>query len=275
MGKSFFTSFVQSTYNIAWLKERKNDLGKAVSYAILFLLAISVIRDFPILWQLPRVFRDVQHTFVQTVPDFRAEWKGGELEVTNLQQPYIYRMGDGKEAFVLAVDTVSTSTVALEDVVKESPAQGLLITRTGMRIYDAKQGQERVQLWKDVPNTVFTKEQAVTFVNKFTGTFGYLIAPLIIFFIFVATVIGKFVYLLLVALVVKVVTLFTKVRPTFKEIYTVGLFAITVPTLLQMLGYWTRFDVPFLYTVVLLGYLLFTFFSKKGNVLVNEPPVTQ
>ena len=151
---------------------------------------------------------------------------------------------------------------------------GILVTRTGATFYEASQSQTRIQEWRDVPNGTFTRTDLIAIVGKVTGVMGYLIAPFIMLFMFVFWGIAKLIYLAIVSLLVKIIALIGKRTWSYGEIFTVGLFALTLPTLLKLLLHWVYLPIAGAYTLILGGYMIAAVFLDGKNTPAPTPPAT-
>lgn len=275
---NFFKSVAESTYNFAWLRTRRGEPKKAWAYAILFILVITIIQFVPGFWQFPKFAQEFRTAAADKLPDFTAQFKNGELYVTGLAQPYIQRLNEeGKPDFLLVIDTTATSTPGYQDYITGPDQNIILITKTGFSNYTSRTNNARFQGWQVFSNALgdrtFTKADLVNGMNKYAGLFTWLFVPVVILVMFVFTTIGKLIYLAAVALVVKIIAAIGKRPWKFGEIYTVGLFALTLPTALQVPMFYTGFRLPFIYSAVLLTYLLIVIFGKGDAAAGGQPPV--
>jgi len=100
-----------------------------------------------------------------------------------------------------------------------------------------------------------------------------LLIPALIFFVFIFWSIGKLIYLLIISFIVWIVGMFGKREWGFAEVYTMGLYAITLPTLISVLLVSIVWPVPFLYTILLLIFMigaLFVGMDKKTVAPVKK-----
>ena len=271
---SFFVAWYRSIVDLRWLRTQRKETNKAWMYAIFFLLVMGVVRDSYLLWGIPSFIHEARTGIAQSLPNFRAEIKNGELIVTDLPQPYTYRLPteDGDVALKVVVDTLSTSTPAISDITPSDEETVVLITKTAMTIR-SDGGRTQTQEWRTMPDGTLTKEQVTNFLQYWAGRIGYFIAPVLIVLFFIFGTLGKLIYLALLSLVVWLVTLFAKRDWKYKEIFTVGLFALTAPTMLQILLFWSGLHIPFVYSVVLAAYLFAVVFGRfEATEVYKETP---
>lgn len=258
---SFFTTFYRSLFDLNWLKENKNKAKKAWSYFFLFMLLITLFQIGPTLIGMPKAVREFRDNVEQKVPDFVAHVKGGELSIEKLDQPFVYEAkGDGKDSFKILVDANTTSTFSTEEVFKGFET-GILITKTKVIVKESVDKESSMNL-SNMPNKDFSKTDIISLMDRFKGMVVVGFSVLFIAFIYVVMSIGKLVFLLFVSLLVLTIASIAKKAYKFGEIYTIGLFAITLPTLIKTIEFWLGFSLPFVYTIVLLVLVLGVVFSK-------------
>lgn len=274
----FFNSFVKSLYDLNWLRERRGELGKAFSYFFLFIFFVSGLYFAPLAVKIMRGDWVVgaQKALNEKIPDFTAMVAGGELSVAGVDQPFVFY--DKEENFVFVVDTVSTATIRLEDYLQDGAASGAIVTKYGFEAYDSQQGQSRAQSFKNFGNFSFNRGNLINIANKFLSKPALFIYSLaVFFFMYVGTVIRKLVLVLLASLLVFWAAKIAKKDWKYKNILSVGLFALTLPSVFLMLfgalpfapGWTTAMLLPLVLFACWLGAVVFT---EKGE---TSPSATE
>lgn len=270
----FLTSLYQSIYHFSWLGVQKDNKGKAFSYSLFFLFLLVLLQFLPLMWGIPRQISALGHEFRNNLPDFEATVGNGALTVANLPQPYVKDLNIDGMVFRVAVDTVATTTPTIEEY-KNGTDTVVLLTREGYASYDKTADRTESQSWSIFATTsTVTRSQVVSIIDKVSGTIGYFIAPLFIVGAYLVTVVGKLAYLAFISLVVWGISMIAKRAWTYGQVYTVGLYALTLPSLLQLLMFATGAFIPFLYTVVLVGYLIAAIWQEP-RVPMTVPPSTE
>ena len=269
---SFFTTFYRSLFDLNWLKENKNKAKKAWGYFFLLMLLITLFQVGPTLIGMPRVVRDFRDKIEEKVPDFSAHLKDGELSVDKLAQPFVYETKEeGEDTFKIMVDANATSTFSTEEVFRGFET-GILITKTKIIIKESS-SKESTMDFSNIPNKDFSKSDAINLMDKFKGIVVVGFSVLFIAFIYLAMSIGKLIFLLIISLLTLVICSIAKKDYKFSEIYVLGLFSITLPTLIKTIEVWLGFNIPFAYTIVLLAIMLGVIFNKtKEETPVANPP---
>lgn len=209
-----------------------------------FATAINVRALVPIL-------QDIRTEVAKQVSDFTAELKAGVLTIDG-PQPWEFKDGN----LNMVVDARVTSTAAIADY-RDSTMAVLLLTSTTLSVYDNSSGKTNTVPLSVYGEGVATKADLVR-VADWAATSGPKIFTVLFFFIFwLGSLIGKAAYAGIVALVVwSMVT--SRHDPqgsawSWRQAWTVSLFALTLPTLLQQTERWFGFYIPGLYTLILGG----------------------
>lgn len=228
----FFTAFSRSLYRFAWIREQKNNSGRAWSYFFLLVFFVSGLTIIPSAINLPNALHDIRTKVAVNAPDFQAVWKSGELQVSGLEQPYVLR----QDGMLLVVNTAATNTVSLMDyVVGSLPNSAILIARDRMEVTSVG-SQSRVQYWKDMPDYSTSKTDILAQADKFLRT-PVMIALILGMFLlfFVGITISKLILAVLGSLIMLGAAKIGNSTWTFKQIFNASLYSITVPTIVALL----------------------------------------
>lgn len=262
----FLETLYRSIYDLAWLKLQKRSAKHAWGYFALLVLLITVLWMVPVAVRLPGVAKQFKEQVAKNIPEFQATIKDGKLQVDGLQQPYIVKDGD----FVVIVDTVSTTTPALSSYINTDAEGGVLLTRETVETYDNDTGQSRAQNLKNIPDLQFNQDTIIGFANKFLSPgFIAVFIVLMIVGVYIGLFIAKLVSILIITVIVKIITALSKRAWTFGELFTTGLFAVTLPSFISLVCGWIALYIPFLHSLALLAFLLAVVFTKdEGEVAV-------
>ncbi len=256
-------------YNPEWLKANRADLGRAFSYFSLLVFVLTAAATVIIAVDLYPSLKEIQQKFSAEVPDFEAKFKDGGLMVQRLKQPYVYRVGE--KDFTLVVDTISTTSVSLADYVTSTPNTSLIISADRIELNEVKNGLTRVQKWTGVEDADFTKADIESAISKFLTPLIFFVAVL---FLFVGLYIGFYIaklYSIFVAMLV--VGVFAKVTGRelkLREIFVMGLYAITLPTIIAALFTLVGLDIAYVQFLALLAFLLAVLFTIPAKEIKEE-----
>ena len=263
-----FTAYLKkSVYDVAWLRQQKNQSKKAWGYFLVFLLIMMAIATVPLLIGLPAVVGEVR-TKVKEIPDFQATLKDGKLVVTGLAQPAVFK-SDGN--FVIVIDTAPTSSIMLKSFLEHAGQSGILVVSDRMELVDGSTGQQKIQYWKGVPDFALNKVDLLEKTEKYLSP-GWLAVFVILFSIlaYIATVAAQLLSIFFVALIVLVVAKVRRQAWQFKELFTVGLFAITLPTIIAAIFTLLGFGTSLVQFLALLAFMLAVVFTKEERTINLE-----
>lgn len=255
--RKLFSAFYNSLYNADWLRAKRFFAGEAWSYFCLFIFALTFVTAVPAAIAFGPGVREAKKYFSANVPDFTATFQKGKLAVSKLQQPYVFRGSD----FTVVVDTVATNTSHVAALASSSPNY-LVVTADHAEARG--EGQERAQSWSAVKDFIFSKQQIVEVMDKML-TPGIYVA--ITFALFVGMYLGFFVSKLYsIALVTLIVTVVARVfgrNFRMKEIFVMGLYGVTLSTIVGFLGLFT--GLSYISFITLLAFMIAVVYTKEGG----------
>lgn len=241
-------TFYRSLFDTDWLVTQRDRFGRAWVYVLVFMGVVSAISAGVLARNLPPVFAQIKTKVEQNVPDFQAELKGGVLTVVGPQQWEI------KEEGIRAVFDVRATSTATIDGYRNSDEAVILLTSTTLSVFDNDSGSTQTMPLAEYGDGKWTKADLVQAANWGTQR-GAQVLGLIFFGI--SWLLGVVVKSLYAGVVAVVMWLVFRKNQNFaatwnrRQVWTVALYAITLPTLLQQIGHWTGLMIPGLYTLVL------------------------
>ncbi len=164
------------------------------------------------------------------------------------------------------IDTVSEEATDIEDVIDITSEDGMLITRTKMMVHeDDGAGRTQTMYVADFPDVTVSKETILDWANKVATslTIVAVLAMWGVFFIGIA--VWKGLYLVVLSFVAWVVARIAKKEWLFEDVYTVSLFAQTLPSLLAFGLFALGIEIAYAYSVLVIAILLFITFQKPAH----------
>lgn len=261
----FFTSLYRSLFDFRWLKERRNNPGQSWSYFFLLVFLLSGLVLIPLFLQMPSSLKELRSLADKKMPYFQAELKEGVLKISELEQPYVLKEKD----FVFVVDTVSEST-QLSNWLEDDSFSGILITSDRAEVYNGVKKTSQVQFWKNLPDYRTDKNEILNLMDKwFRPAVVYLFGMLMFVILFIGLTVSKLITLVIVSALVLLISNFYKKEWTFKQLFSVGLFALTLPSILVVVLGGIGAQVSFLYSLILLGLMLAIVFVKNNREVIS------
>lgn len=244
-------SFYRSLFDIAWIREGRDRLGRAFGYALVFLIIIYGIRLIqPAFFIVPQMLETTQTEFIKNTPDFTATWKDAKLSVTGIPQPYTAEKKLGDQTLFVLVDTVSTSTPSIESLVKDNDARALLlVTSDNFSFYNPDDKKIETESFVGMTDDTVTKADVAHVVEKIKSYGRWLSVGLLgigeLFFL-----IGKLLGILILSLVVYILVRIRKFGWTYKQVLASSLYAMTLPTIIATTCLWLGIPLASIGTIV-------------------------
>ncbi len=249
---SFFNSLYNSLYNFKWLRQQKDNTSWAWGYFFLLTFLVAGLVVIPTAFKYFSEAPAWKTKMIQEVPEFQATIKNGQLSVTGLSQPYIKKYNQ----MVIVVDTVSTGTLSVKQFVGSDKETGILATKDRMEFYNPQDQSVNVQNFSSIDG--FTTDRAGVLNNvdkilsrRMLSLFTLVFAIIILLYL----VLGNLLNVLFIGLVFFHWSKKRNLGYTFKQIFTVGLFAVTLPLILDQLVV----GIPFISLAwsILFGFILY------------------
>lgn len=260
----FFSEFYNSLFNIAWLKREDVQPRQAWKYFCLLLAILSVFYTIPLVVELPKMFREAQAAVAAYIPDdFRAEVKNGQLSLSGFVQPLIVR--DQKSgSFITVIDTIATTTLSLSAYIREGDRGGVLITRDKVEVFNDSAIQ--AVYMRDVENSTFTKDSIVQFIKFLTKTWVLIVGMLLVgTIIYIGIFLWKLWVVFWSALIVMFVARISKKSLGFKRLFVLGLYSVTLPTVIMFAFFSVGITFPWLHFCILLAFMLAVVLTKTNT----------
>jgi len=269
----FFTHLHKSLWDIDWLKTMSEDRKKSWQYFLLFMVLLCAAIFAPMFIKMPTFFEEVQVYVDEEIPEFNAKFESGELVVSELEQPYTLNipLGEEGEDYVLVyIDTSSTEALSAEELSEQMGVEAVfLFVKDRFEIYDTIAGYQsqskrhQIQSFEEIPDAEFAKQDMVSWLAKWKGLklAGLMIGLFALMYIF--TVIGKLVYLLVWSLLLRVIALLAKKdKWKYSTIYTLGLSGIILPSVVLLIAQYIAFRPPYVYSLIFAVLMLSVMFRE-------------
>lgn len=253
--KYYLEALYKSFVSPMWLAFQSQALTKAGKLFVMVVLVLSVgFGVYCAYFQLPFVAKLFQETITKEFPDFRVSVSQGVLSVSDLPQPYSRHLTIDEKDVVVVLDTVSTNTPQLTSFFTSSTQAGILITPTQIISKNLDGTEERTESLSRIPSVSFSRADIIEFLGNIAGSFRPTIVAVFTAAVFAVWGIGLFIFVLLFSLVAfALYRMLSKQdsaqRYSWKEIFTLSLFAFALPKLVVVL-FSLVFSIQLPYAVV-------------------------
>jgi len=273
--KNFFTSVAKSVKDPRWIREQKGEGGKPWMYYVFFMLVTTAVLTISsMLWIVPRETNQLWEIFRAEVPDFQATMSSSTLNISNIDQPYAKVITDNNgETLGVYIDTMSTGSLSITEAFDGQVDAALFVFSDHLEAYERGIRVHDPVLYSEMEIEDFesNREELIQNIDEILGNVLPFLIPIAAIFFWIVWMIAKLVWTLFLSFVVWVITKIAS-RPewTFKNVINIALYSLTAPTLLFVLLVWMDVRAPFVYSLVLLGYMLFVIFGDDREDVTEK-----
>ncbi|MFA6547396.1 MAG: DUF1189 family protein [Candidatus Magasanikbacteria bacterium] len=258
---SFFSTLYNSLYNFKWLRDQRNNSRWAWGYFFLLIFLVAGLSTISLGYKSVEEVPKIKQALYSELPEFQAELKNGQLQVNNLAQPYI----KSYDKLAIVVDTVTTGTVDIKSYVRQDGQSVVLIAKDIVTVYDTQDKSIKVQSLKEFGDLKFDRAGVLKIVDTMFGTKMFLIAMIVILaLMFIFLVASNLLNVLFFSLLFYTITKRLKSDWKFKEIFTVGLFTVTLPMILVQIG--TNMYLNWMSVLVFAGWMYLVVIKKDVKI---------
>ena len=250
----FFSKVFYSISNMSFYETViKESVGKAFKYLVLFSLILGAISSIkPVISFLSTI--DLLDDFLtKDVPDFT--FTKGELTIEG-KMPMVIDAGDRA---AIIIDTSGKS----DESVLDKYNQGTFISNTYMINKKNAAQTERID-FSQLGSFTFTKSSLTIFLSRlkpFTALF-----PIVII---IAMLTVKLIDSMFISVLAAIVGSIIKINLSYVQTYSIGIYAMTLPSIIEFLVGLLPFNIPFffvLYYAIVIIYLYNAFSHIKKEM---------
>jgi hypothetical protein len=195
------------------------------------------------------------------LPEFQAEVKDGQLQVTGIEQPYIKSF----ENFAIVVDTVATGTLDIKSFVKQDTQSVLLVTKDNFEVYDGQSKTIKKQSVKEFNNSKTDRADVLKIADSaFSNKIIWMVIIFCFVILFIFFVVSNLLNVLFISYLFYSITKYKKLGWKFKEVFTVGLFTVTLPLILTQAA--PSFYLNWVFMLVFAGWMYLVVIKKDKVV---------
>lgn len=257
--RNLFFAFLNSIYNLDFLKAQRFSPKAAWKYFSVFILFFTFIFYLPGIFKFGGEISEVKRT-VEALPDFEAEFKDDRLTVTKLKQPFHHKVN---ENFSIVIDSTGINADPVGNFITSTSVSYLFFAGDKMEFYDAESGAKTTRSWSSLPGTAFDRSMLVNGLQK-AAEFPYSIIVLLVFILtaYVVIFISKLYTIFVVSLVVYLSARIRGMEWKWMEVFTVALFATTLPSLIEIGLSLTPLRISYIHFIALLAFMLAIVYTK-------------
>lgn len=245
--KAFFTDLLHSCYDMEWYRAvRTRPLGEAVRYAAALFALFAALTGAAIAPGMVHLVQDIRGWTDKNIPDgaeFRIE--KGQFSTT-MPSPTVMKGGTGSVLLDASVTGLNFPEAAPKDAV-------LVVGRDALFVRDSD-AEQRSFAFKDTPDFRTDKSAFIGLIDRWGPWLALFILLLAVIGTFLGLVFAEGLYILLTAAFTSLVAGLAHISLTFRQLAAVGLHAITLPLLVDIITGIFGLRLPYAFSFV---YLMF------------------
>lgn len=253
--------------DVRWLREQRKDIARASKYFLGIILVISLVDAIVFSHAFLRDVNGVSKKALEVAPNLSIERKDGNLKASGITEPFVFEtITDGQPILIYIDTTTSSAAIPSANLLQAKEKNTFLIAVTSdvVRFVEGETGKEQKITAAELPeNSVIPYGKTAKRIQEFTDSKRSLavVAAIMTLILFVFYTIAELVYLAAITLLMWGVARAKKYVWTYSELFTVGLFAITAPMLIDEILSLFGVHLPFFAFVILLA--LFSLVIKQ------------
>jgi|GEM_PF-7115056 len=261
MTLKFLEPFYRSLFDFAWIDKNKNNTRLAIKYFLVISIISTTVMAINVVYQGNNLVREKLTELEKTAPNLNIDLVDGKLNISGLEQPFVYKVNDFSDyfqGFTLVIDTESENP-NLKNYEKQNNRNVIFLAKDKSFLFE--QTGEKAEKNYSQTDLHLTKNQIVDFFNNW-DFWGQILAFLY-FLALCIGIFGTFIYLIFFSLILLIICSLRKKKETYKELLTIGVFSLTLPCLFELLFCFINFSIPLIYPIAFLFVSLSTIFLNK------------
>lgn len=257
----YFQAVWKSMSDVRWLREQRKDIARASKYFLGIILVISLVDAIVFSHAFLRDVNGVSKKALEVAPNLSIERKDGNLKASGITEPFVFETITDGQSILIYIDT-TTSSAAIPSAnllqAKEKNTFLIAVTSDMIRFVEGSTGKEQTITAVQLPeNSVIPYGKTAKHIQEISERKHSLavVAAIITLILFIFYTIAELIYLAFVTLVAYGVSRVKKYSWTFGELFTVGLFAVTLPLLVDEILSLFGVYIPILTTALLIALL--------------------
>ncbi|WP_158735091.1 DUF1189 domain-containing protein [Alteribacillus sp. YIM 98480] len=250
---NIFQKFIKSLYSPTFIgRFRFQGIGKTIGYVFFLMLLTSIPVSVLFTNTIFSTANKVENALSEEIPDFQLQ--NGQLH-SEQNDPQIYE----HENETIVFD--ATGEITREDIEQEENTTALLREE----VVIAEDGTIQTFRYDQAGNIQLSKDDIITFADTLSGLFPILI-PVVLVLLYLFSTALKFIGIFALTLFGLLIKKAAPIRLTYRQIWIICAYTVTLPTVISALIDVMPFQLPFAFTL----YWAIAFFMLY-NVYKNLP----
>lgn len=258
---NFFRQFIKAITDVKYyIKFNKESVGKAILYLFFMSLLLGSLESirpvYDYTYQLNRASQELQ----KDNTDFYL--KNGELYIS--KSPYTFN-DQGSFIFIDTTKKASEFDSASLKAYGINNSGSLILVFKDKMIVNQQYGESQEIKYSDLGNIEFNKSDAISFIGALKW-----ISIFIVLFLIIGMFLGHMFSALIVGVFALLISGFMKAKLQFSNAYKLSIYALTLPTIVDLIRGSLALSVPHFYKIYILGATIYMVFVIRIIKDYNE-----
>lgn len=245
-------------------------LGRAFKYLVILMIILAGIASIKNVYVTVKIVNQVASYIDKTVPELN--FKDGKLSVETEEAIIDDEAGLGRVIIDTNVEDEETINKYIEDVNEEESAIIILKDKVIMKELGTTQSTTNYsELFKNMENVqINNKQELIDYIKSPNIILNVFAVYLISFFI--AYMFNSLIYIVFISIFAYLATIILRLKMRYVAVFNMVIYAITLPTLLQMIYFVINIFYPYtiayfdlMYVLVASIYVMAAIFILKGE----------
>lgn len=245
-------------------------LGRAFKYLVILMIILAGIASIKNVYVTVKTVNQVASYIDKTVPELN--FKDGKLSVETEEAIIDDEAGLGRVIIDTNVEDEETINKYIEDVNEEESAIIILKDKVIMKELGTTQSTTNYsELFKNMENVqINNKQELIDYIKSPNIILNVFAVYLISFFI--AYMFNSLIYIVFISIFAYLATIILRLKMRYVAVFNMVIYAITLPTLLQMIYFVINIFYPYtiayfdlMYVLVASIYVMAAIFILKGE----------
>ncbi|MBK1813431.1 DUF1189 domain-containing protein [Clostridium sp. YIM B02505] len=260
---NFFKKFLKAIVDVKYyINFNRETLGRAFLYLLIMSILLGGINSIKTVYSVTKAISSAVSELNNNDIDFRLE--DGVMNISS--SPFTYKDNDT----LIIVDTTKNASEFDKSIIKDKSPNMMYVFKDKF-IMNQQNGQNQDVKYSDFGAITVTKEGVINFI----GTLKWLSILLVPLFM-IGMFIGHMFSALVVAVIGILINIVIKAKVEFGNLYKLAIYALTLPTVIDIVRGAFSLQVPHFYKIYILvaliyiGIVLKTIKNDEINMELSE-----
>lgn len=270
--KQYFGFIAKSITDPGFIYKQRKNLDQAGRYFLFIMLLGSVLNAGVLIAIAYNPMTEIYEKFAENTQGISITITDEGVDLQGVEMPYSFafnaEVNSGGEA--VYVDVRPEAEINIKELQEKYKSDFIVISQKSIDAYQSSGGIVQSVPASDFPQEIYGKDLVKLGLDKLSGLLTpkgiFTIWSIMTFVLFFFGTIFKVIYIAIISLIMYLVSKNMKVKFTYKELYISGMYAFTLP---YIINHVLPFNIPFVMSGVFI-YIMYLVIKHKVNPTKGE-----